>query len=348
MESEEERRITIDSRASVAVVILNYNGERHLRRFLPSVVKHSAHIADIIVADNGSCDGSCEVLQSEFSQSVQLIRLDKNYGFAEGYNRALRMVNHDIVILLNSDVEASEGWIEPLIATLERHPEAAIVGSKIRAVESPAMFEYAGAAGGYIDYLGYPFCRGRMLNSVERDEGQYDDGRELFWVSGAAMACRRELFEAVGGFDGDLFAHMEEIDLCWRLQLMGYTIRIEPRSVIYHLGGGTLSIDSPRKTMLNHRNNLAMLFKCAPTAQRITVAILRPALDLLAALTYLLQGRWRSAIAVGEAWCEFIMWHGALAKKRRAIRSSVVADSTYIYKGSILLRRVLGKTSLPL
>lgn len=348
LQQSNELQQAIGHSVTIAVVILNFNGEEHLRRFLPSVVEFSGDKAQIIVADNGSCDGSCGFVREVFEGSVQLIELGRNHGFAEGYNRALRGLDHDIFILLNSDVEVTAGWIEPLIERFVAHPSAAVVGSKLRSVNRPEMFEYAGASGGFIDYLGYPFCRGRVLGSIERDEGQYDDAREVFWVSGAAFACRRDRFETAGGFDGDLFAHMEEIDLCWRLQLLGYTIHIEPRSVVYHLGGGTLNVDSPFKTMLNHRNNLAMLFKCAPTMQRLTVAVVRPLLDLLAALSYLLQGRARSAAAVGKAWCQFIQWHGALATKRKAIRSGVVTEATYIYKGSILLRKLLGSARSPL
>ncbi len=333
---------------SIAVVILNFNGEAHLRRFLPSVVAHTPVWVDIIVADNGSTDGSCDVVRSEFAPRVELLEMERNYGFAEGYNRALRELRHDIFILLNSDVEVTHGWVEPLVEPLVESSvvggDLAVVGAKLRSLSEPAKFEYAGAAGGYIDYLGYPFCRGRVLSVIDSDDGQYDDACDLFWVSGAAFACRGELFHRAGGFDGDFFAHMEEIDLCWRLQLMGYRIRIEPRSVVYHLGGGTLNVESPRKTMLNHRNNLAMLFKCAPPMQRFTVAILRPLLDLLAAVVYLVQGRWRSAVAVGEAWWQFLCWHGLLSTKRKAIRSGRVAESTYIYKGSILFNSIFARS----
>lgn len=321
-----------------AIVILNYNGEGHLRRFLPSVVRHTPPHVEIIVADNGSTDSSCEVLEQHFSDRVTLLRLDQNYGFAEGYNRALSTLDHDIFILLNSDVEVTHKWVEPLLECFEVNRDVAVVGSKLRSVTSPEEFEYAGAAGGFIDYLGYPFCRGRIASKVERDEGQYDDARDLFWVSGAAFGCRASMFREAGGFDGDLFAHMEEIDLCWRLQLLGYRVRVEPRSVVYHLGGGTLSAESPRKTLLNHRNNLAMLFKCAPTAQRVTVALVRPILDALAAFVYLLQGRPKSTIAVFRAWWEFLLWHSKLNKKRKVIRSSRRCEAKYIYKGSILLK----------
>ncbi len=322
---------------SVAVVILNFNGEGHLRRFLPSVVAHTPDWVDIIVADNGSSDGSRELLSTTFAPRVKLLPLDQNYGFAEGYNRALSTLNHDIFALLNSDVEPTANYIEPLIEELMSDVKIAAVAPKLRSVEAPQMFEYAGASGGFIDYLGYPFCRGRILNRVEEDHGQYDDARDLFWVSGAAFVCRGSIFKELGGFDSDFFAHMEEIDLCWRMQLAGYRIRIVPQSVVYHLGGGTLSKLSPLKTKLNHRNNLAMLYKCAPTSQRITVAIVRPFLDFIAALSYLLKGDWRPFIAVFSAWWEFLKWHKRLNIKRKAIRSNKVAESKYIYNGTILI-----------
>lgn len=204
------------------------------------------------------------------------------------------------------------------------------------------MFEYAGASGGYIDYLGYPFCRGRILRTVEEDRGQYDDARDLFWVSGAAFCCRAELFHRLGGFDDDFFAHMEEIDLCWRMQLAGYRVRVVPESRVYHLGGGTLQTDSPSKVFYNHRNNLAMLYKCSTPVQRLLVAVVRPVLDLLAALSYLAQGRADNFRAVFRAWRDFLRWHGKLAEKRRAIRSARKAEAQHIYRGSIVLRYLLG------
>ncbi|MFI3248820.1 MAG: glycosyltransferase family 2 protein [Rikenellaceae bacterium] len=322
----------------VAVVILNYNGEGHLRRFLPSVVEHTPSFVDIIVADNGSSDSSCSLIRDHFSPRVELLALDQNYGFAAGYNRALERLDHEIFLLLNSDVEVSANYIEPLLEELLSSDDIAAVGPKLRSVVEPNKFEYAGAAGGYIDFLGYPFCRGRIMNKTEVDHGQYDDSRDLFWVSGAAFCCRSSIYKSLGGFDGDFFAHMEEIDLCWRMQLAGYRIRIVPQSVVYHLGGGTLSTLSPFKTELNHRNNLAMLYKCAPTRQRITVAVVRPFLDLAAALSYLCQGQVGAFNAVFKAWWGFLRWHKALNKKRRAIRSNVVAESKHIYNGSIFLK----------
>ena len=243
------------------IVILNWNGRDHLRTFLPSVVAAAPAGVGVTVADNGSTDDSAEVLAREFP-TVRVVRLGRNYGFAEGYNRALREVDAECFVLLNSDVETPAGWLEPLLEVLEREPDVAAVAPKLRSWRDRASFEYAGAAGGYLDLLGYPFCRGRILRCVERDEGQYDDERDVFWVSGAAFCCRAEVFRELGGFDASFFAHMEEIDLCWRMRIAGRRVRIVPRSTVYHLGGGTLKAQSPAKVYFNHRNNLAMLFKC--------------------------------------------------------------------------------------
>ena len=204
-------------------------------------------------------------------------------------------------------------------------------------------FEYAGAAGGFIDYLGYPLCRGRILSTIEQDRGQYDTAREVFWASGAAFCCRADLFHAMGGFDGDFFAHMEEIDLCWRMQLAGYKIMSEPKSVVYHLGGGTLPNESPNKLYLNYRNNLAMLYKCAPTTQRLTVAILRPIADMLSMAIYLLKGQFKLANATLRAYRDFMLWHNELSRKRKAIRGNAKAESKYIYGGSMVVRYMLGR-----
>ena len=323
------------------IVILNWNGVDHLRRFLPSVVAAAPAGVEVVVADNGSTDGSVAVLGSEFP-TVRIVRLDRNYGFAGGYNRALRQVEADYYILLNSDVETPAGWLDPLLDTLERNPDVAVVSPKLISSEDRRLFEYAGAAGGYIDWLGYPFCRGRILRTVEEDRGQYDDARDLFWVSGAAFCCRADVFRALGGFDDDFFAHMEEIDLCWRMQLAGYRVRVVPESKVYHLGGGTLQTDSPSKVFYNHRNNLAMLYKCSSSGQRLLVSVLRPALDVLAALSYLVQGRADNFRAVFRAWRDFLKWHPLLAEKRRAIQTSRKAGVRHIYRGSILLRYFLG------
>ncbi len=324
-----------------AVVILNWNGAEHLRRFLPSVVA-ATPTADIVVADNGSTDCSREVVRTEFP-TVRLLCLAANYGFAEGYNRALALLDgYEAFVLLNSDVETPAGWLEPLTATLAADPQVAVVAPKILSYERREQFEYAGAAGGYIDFLGYPFCRGRILGTVERDCGQYDDRRRIFWASGAAMCCRADVFRALGGFCGAYFAHMEEIDFCWRAQLAGYAVAVEPASRVYHLGGGTLAVGSPRKIFLNHRNNLAMLYRCASPAQRAVVAVVRPLLDMVAAVSYLIGGNWGGFKAVPAAYRDFIKWHPRLARERKAIRATAVGESPYIYKGMVLLRYLLG------
>ncbi len=336
------------SKYRAAVVILNWNGADHLRKFLPTIVEHTPSWVDIIVADNGSTDCSCFILKSEFSPRVELMMMDENRGFAGGYNHALAELPHDYFILLNSDVEVKVGWIEPLLEELKSDSQIGIVGSKLRSYSNHEMFEYAGAAGGYIDYLGYPFCRGRLLSNLEKDMGQYDDARDLFWVSGAAFGIRAELYRELGGFDEDFFAHMEEIDLCWRAQLFGYRVRIVPQSVVYHLGGGTLSAESSHKTYLNHRNNLAMLYKCSSPMQRCVVAVVRPFLDLAAAFGYLVQGRGSSFTAVIRAWVTFIKWHASLVRKREHIRDTRRSKAQYIYKGSILLYALLGHKRSPI
>lgn len=325
------------------IVILNWNGRDHLRTFLPSVVAAAPAGVGVTVADNGSTDDSAEVLAREFP-TVRVVRLGRNYGFAEGYNRALREVDAECFVLLNSDVETPAGWLEPLLEVLEREPDVAAVAPKLRSWRDRASFEYAGAAGGYLDLLGYPFCRGRILRCVERDEGQYDDERDVFWVSGAAFCCRAEVFRELGGFDASFFAHMEEIDLCWRMRIAGRRVRIVPRSAVYHLGGGTLKAQSPAKVYFNHRNNLAMLFKCAPAPQRLLTAVVRPPLDALAALSYLAQGRWRNFCAVGRAWWWFLRHHRELARARRRIQATRRAFAgTYVYRGSVVLRYLAGR-----
>lgn len=322
--------------SSLSVVILNWNGIEHLRRFLGSVVENTPDGVDIVVADNGSTDSSVEWIERHHPR-VRILRMDRNYGFAEGYNRALAHIDSRYCILLNSDVEVTPDWTQPLVAMLESSDDIAAVAPKLLSYAHRDRFEYAGASGGFIDALGYPFCRGRILSAVEEDKGQYDSPREVFWASGAAMACRTEVFHALGGFDADFFAHMEEIDLCWRMQLAGYRIMVEPCSTVYHLGGGTLPA-SPRKLYLNHRNNLAMIYKCASTPQRILCAVVRPLCDGAEALGYLLCGRVRNAWAVAGAWWRFIAWHRRLAAKRRAVIR--LKKPCGIYRGSIVLRYI--------
>ena len=328
-----------------AVVILNWNGLQHLQHYLPSVVR-TAPEADIVVADNGSTDGSVEWLKAEMP-SIKLVLLDKNYGFAEGYNRALAQLSgYDVFVLLNSDIEPTEGWLSPLLAQLEQSADVAVVVPKILDDKCRSKFEYAGASGGFIDILGYPFCRGRVLSTVEEDKGQYDTPCEVMWGSGAAFCCRAEVFAELGGFSAEFFAHQEEIDLCWRVWLSGRKVMVEPRSKVYHLGGATLSTSSPFKTRLNHRNNLAMLYRCTSSGQRALVAVVRPALDFAAAMSYLLQGKTKSAKAVWQAWCDFLRWHKRLASERKAIRANVKREAP-IYCGSIVLRYFIGKKTYP-
>lgn len=274
---------------------------------------------------------------------VKLVLLDKNYGFAEGYNRALKQLEgYDTFVLLNSDIEPAEGWLEPLVEQLECNEDVAVVVPKILDDKCREKFEYAGAAGGFIDILGYPFCRGRILQTVEQDNGQYDTSMDVMWGSGAAFCCRASVYAELGGLAAEFFAHQEEIDLCWRVWLSGRRVVVEPRSKVYHLGGATLSTDSPFKTMLNHRNNLAMLFRCASPAQRLLVAVVRPVLDFAAAMSYLVQGKRASAKAVWQAWRDFLLWHSRLTAERKTIRANVVREAP-IYYGSIVLRYLFGK-----
>ena len=323
------------------VIILNWNGRAHLERYLPSVVRHTMPQYGVVVADNGSTDSSLEYVAETFPE-VEIVRLDRNYGFAEGYNRALQEIEAEYYVLLNSDVEVTEGWCEKLVEALDADPQLAAVAPKLLADTDRERFEYAGASGGFIDILGYPFCRGRILSTTELDEGQYDDPREVFWASGAAFACRAEVFKSEGGFDGEFFAHMEEIDLCWRMQSSGYRIGIEPRAKVYHLGGGTLSALSPRKTMLNHRNNLAMLYKNLPLAHLLWVLPARLVLDGVAAASYLVKGQWACVKAVWQAHVGFYRMLPSLSAKRKAERAKRAALPRTIYRGSVIVRRLAG------
>lgn len=323
------------------VVILNWNGESNLSRFLPSVVKNTPPDIEIVVADNGSTDGSREFIRKDYP-SLRLIALDDNYGFAEGYNRALREVEADYYILLNSDVHTPEGWCEPLVGLLERYPQVTAVAPKILSYADYSMFEYAGAAGGFIDFLGYPFCRGRILDVIESDMGQYDDAREVFWASGACFACRAGVFRELGGFDNAFFAHQEEIDLCWRMQLAGYRIAVEPRSKVYHLGAGTLP-PSAKKLYYNYRNNLAMLYKNLPDGRMELTIFIRILLNGLSAAVYFIRGERDNYKAVVDANRDFwSMRRREWSEKRRQIQSARKANPTQIYHGSIVLRYIFG------
>ncbi len=288
----------------IAVVILNWNGCDMMRRFLPSVVEHSAPEGCVIVADNGSTDDSLAMLAEEFP-TVKQLPLDRNHGFAEGYNQALRQIDAPYYLLLNSDVEVTPHWLSPLIAFMESHPEAAACQPKLLAERNRKMFEYAGAAGGFIDRYGYPFCRGRLFGDVEEDRGQYDTPIPLLWGTGAALLIRQSDWQQSGGLDGRFFAHMEEIDLCWRLRCRGREVWCVPESVAYHVGGGTLEAGNPRKTFLNFRNNLLMLYKNLPQEELRSVMRTRTWLDYVAATKFLLTGDWANFRAVLRARREF-------------------------------------------
>ena len=288
-----------------SVVILNWDGEGMRRRFLASVVACSqGEGGEVCVADNASSDGSLALLETAFP-SVRLVKLDANYGFAEGYNRALSQLDSEYVVLLNSDVEVTPHWLEPLVEYMDEHSKVAVCQPKLLNQRNKSFFEYAGAAGGYIDKYGYPFCRGRIFDVLEEDHGQYDTVRQVFWVSGAAMFIRLKEYKEVGGLDKDFFAHMEEIDLCWRLNARSKTLVCVPQSVVFHVGGGTLGKENPRKTFLNFRNNLLMLYKNLPEKELKKVLFVRGALDWIAAFAFFLKGERESAKAVLQARREF-------------------------------------------
>ena len=322
-----------------AIVILNWNGAQMLRRFLPSVLASTpAALADVIVADNGSTDESLALLASDFPQ-VGVLTLDRNYGFAEGYNQALRRVGegYDYYLLLNSDVQTPEGWLQPMLAYMNDHLDVAACQPKLRAQHTPTHFEYAGAAGGYIDSLGYPFCRGRIFDVVEEDRGQYDAVADVFWATGAALLIRADVYWQVGGLDGRFFAHQEEIDLCWRLRARGHRIVCVPRSVVYHVGGGTLPKENPRKTFLNFRNNLLLLYKNLPDSRLRRVMFVRFWLDALASLVFLLKGEGRSFRAVWQGRRAFRKMKADFVSDRAANLAATRLDPIpEQYAGSLL------------
>ena len=286
-----------------AVVILNFNGRDFLRQFLPGVLAHSG-TASVFVADNGSTDDSLKILQSEYPQ-VNVIALMQNLGFCAGYNEALRQISAQYFVLLNSDVEVTPDWLQPLFERLEADPSVAAAQPKILSFHNRTEFEYAGAAGGYLDWLGYPFCRGRIFHVTECDEGQYDNAQPIFWASGACLFIRARCFHELGGLDADFFAHMEEIDLCWRLRRKGYLIYAVPQSVVYHVGGGTLAAQQPKKTYLNFRNNLSLLVKNRKILTLTAIIPIRLFLDSVALLRFVFTGQVKHAGAVASAYLDF-------------------------------------------
>ena len=308
----------------VAVVILNYNGAQMLRRFLPSVLEFSPE-AEVVVADNDSTDDSLEVMRREYP-AVRLVCLDKNHGFADGYNHALREVEADYYLLLNSDVEVTRGWLAPLLAFMDAHEDVAACQPKLLSYNNKALFEYAGGAGGFLDRYGYPFCRGRIFDAVEEDKGQYDNVANLFWATGAALMIRSGDYWSAGGLDGTFFAHMEEIDLCWRLRARGRRIVCVPDSVVYHVGGATLNKSNPRKTFLNFRNNLLMLYKNLPEKELSAVMMCRALLDYVAAAKFLLSGNVGDFKAVIAARREFARVKDSYAVARKENLGKAVSD----------------------
>ena len=316
-----------------AIVILNWNGRKMLERFLPSVTASTTGDAEVIIADNGSTDDSIEFLRENYPM-LKLIQFDKNYGFADGYNKALAQIEADYYVLLNDDVEVTPGWTDSVVKMMESDDSIAIAQPKLLMYDQRDTFEYAGGAGGFIDSYGYPFCRGRIFSTIEKDNGQYDDSREIFWASGAAMFVKSSVWKEMSGLDGDFFAHMEEIDFCWRCKNRGYKVVYCPDAVVYHVGGGTLPKSSPFKTQLNFRNNLAMLYKNLPEKRRGKVIRLRIVLDWVAAVTFLLQGKGGEFKAVFKAHKEYHQWKPSLREKRSKLNPHEVSC---VYKGKLLI-----------
>ena len=309
----------------IAIVILNWNGRKMLEQYLPSVLEYSRNDATVIVADNASTDGSLAFLAEHYPK-VETIFLDQNYGFAEGYNRALRQVDAEYYVLLNSDVEVTHHWLEPLVEYMDNHEEVAACQPKLLSFVNRDKFEYAGASGGYIDRYGYPFCRGRLFDTVETDNGQYDYAAPVLWATGACLFIRSKDYWMANGLDGRFFAHNEEIDLCWRLHIMGRQVVCLPDSVVYHLGGGTLPKGNPRKTFLNFRNNLTMLYKCLPDEELRHVMRWRWFLDYLAAWqTLILNRNLDDFRAIYRARKAFKHWLPQFEEDRRQIQQSRVA-----------------------
>jgi len=323
----------------VAIVILNWNGRKLLEQYLPSVIQYSQEDrVEIIVADNQSDDESVSFLRENFPQ-VKILQLDQNYGFSKGYNLALQQIEATFYILLNSDVEVTPNWINPLIELMERDKTVAAVQPKVLSWHRKNEFEYAGAAGGFIDKLGYPFCRGRILNVVEKDEGQFDQVTNIFWATGACMAIRAEYFHQTGGFDADFWAHMEEIDLCWRLKNRGYKIQFTPFSKVYHLGGGSLSYDNPKKLFLNFRNSLWLLYKNLPRHKFYKVIVVRMLLDGVAAFKLLSEGNVNGFTSVVRAHWAFYRSHQQIRLKREALKKI----ATPIWPDEVLCKSIIWK-----
>ncbi len=322
----------------VAVVILNYNGKKFLEEFLPNVIANTnAEMAEIVVADNASTDGSVAFMQERFP-SIRLIVNDFNGGFATGYNLALKQIEAEYFVLLNSDIEVTPQWIEPVIELMDSDPNIAACQPKILSYYDKEKFEYAGASGGFIDKYGYPFCRGRVFQHLEEDHGQYDDACEVFWATGACMFVRADLYLQHGGLDDSFFAHMEEIDFCWRMKNLGFKIYCCPQSRVYHIGGGTLPKSSARKTYLNFRNNLSLLYKNLPSNRVFWTIAYRIVLDWVAALKFLCGGGLKDYWAVIRAHFAFYRRIPSLRKVRKGLPKQLVGQ---VYQRNIVFENFL-------
>lgn len=319
--------------SKVSVVILNYNGAKLLRQFLPAVVNYTSDAA-IVVVDNGSTDQSLAVVKDNFP-SVEVIELEKNFGFCGGYNLALKRINTPYYVLLNSDIEVTPGWLEPMIRLLDNRPDIAAVQPKILSFHAKDQFEYAGAGGGFIDTLGYPFCRGRIFNYTEKDQGQYNDSRDVFWASGACLVIRKEVYHTLGGLDETFFAHMEEIDLCWKIHRMGKMVYYCGESTVFHVGAGTLARSNPRKTYYNFRNGLCLIYKHLPPNQLWYKLPLRIMLDSIAALKFTLEGHGQDGGAVIRAIIDFLKPIKSTHQQRQWIASK------YPYSTQNVCRRLI-------
>ncbi len=324
---------------TVAIAILNFNGKDHLEQFLPSVSKHSAS-AKIYVIDNGSTDKSVSFIRTNYPQ-IEIIINESNYGFAGGYNQGMASISEELVVLLNSDVEVTENWLLPLTAAMQNKTIAGCQ-PKIKSFQNRDSFEHAGACGGFIDVDYFPFCRGRLFNDIEVDSGQYESELNVFWVSGAAFMIRNSVFREMNGFDSDFFAHMEEIDLCWRIQRSGLEFKVIPSSTVYHLGGGTMGYESPTKLYLNFRNNLFMLIKNHP-GFLLPKLLRRMALDGIAAIKFLFEGKWKFFWVVFLAHVAIYSNFSKMYQKRRALKKYKKKPKG-IYSGSILWANFIQRT----
>ncbi|HPM12752.1 MAG TPA: glycosyltransferase family 2 protein [Bacteroidales bacterium] len=321
----------------VAVVILNWNGQKFLEKFLPNVVSHSVtDISDVFIIDNASTDSSIQYL-NDFFPEIRTIMLDKNYGFAGGYNKGLAQIQADYYVLLNSDVEVTNQWIFPLYNHMQSNKTVAVCMPKIKSFHQKEYFEYAGAAGGFLDIYGFPFCKGRLFDSIEKDEGQYDSSYEIFWSSGAAMFVRSSVYTELGGLDHDFFAHMEEIDFCWRAKNYGYSIMYIPESEVFHVGGGTLPQSNPFKTYLNFRNNLFLLYKNLPSKKLQYTVFIRKIFDGIACVKFLFSGQWGDCKAVIKAHIDYYASVKNLRAKRKKLNHTLSTVSyAQLYKHSIV------------